>query len=124
MRLTRFLLLAAVAPLSLGAQLLGRPSVPAAAPDTEPVAQVVVDSASPRAAVARFFEHAHRGEYAAAARFLDLPAELDTARADDLARRLTAVLDSRLWLDLEKVAATAEGTMEDGSRRPPSRRST
>lgn len=107
-------LLAPLTPAASVAQLLGRPAAPAAAPDTEPVPTVVVDSASPRAAVTRFLEHAHRGNFAAAATLLDFPPGSDTARADDLARRLSAVLDSRLWLDFEKVSPTAEGASEDG----------
>lgn len=114
MRSFRLAVVTFLAPLALGAQLLGRPSAPSAAPDTEPVAQVVVDSASPRAAVARFLDFAHRADFASAAALLDLPPGIDTSRADDLARRLVAVLDSRLWLDLEKIAASAEGEREDG----------
>lgn len=114
MHWTRLAILTFLAPLSLGAQLLGRPVAPAAAPDTEPVVQVVVDSGSPRAAVTRFFERARRGDYAGAAALLDLPAAMDTSRADDLARRLSAVLDSRLWVDLEQVSPKAEGATDDG----------
>lgn len=110
----RLALVTFLAPLSLGAQLLGRPAAPAATPDTEPVAQVVVDSASPRAALARFLERAHRGDFAGAAELLDLPAAMDTSRADDLARRLVAVLDSRLWVDPEQVSPVAEGALDDG----------
>lgn len=108
-------LVALLVPVGLGAQLLGRGAAPAAAPDTEPTAQVVlVDSASPRAAVARFFALAHLADFAGAARLLDLPPGLDTARAEELARRLIAVLDSRLWVDLERVSPLAEGSLDDG----------
>lgn len=112
--IVRQLSLAALLPLSAAAQLLGRPSAPAAAPDTEPVPQVVVDSASPRAALTRFLDAARRSDFAAASAMLDLPPNIDTARADDLARRLSAVLDARLWVDLEKVSPVAEGAGEDG----------
>lgn len=114
MRLSRLALVTFIAPLALGAQLLGRPAAPAATPDTEPVAQVVVDSASPRAALTRFFDRARRGDFAGAGQLLDLPAAIDTSRADDLARRLAAVLDSRLWVDLERVSPVAEGETDDG----------
>ncbi|WKW13297.1 mechanosensitive ion channel family protein [Pseudogemmatithrix spongiicola] len=114
MHAIRTALLLLFTPLALAAQLLGRPAAPAVAPDTELVAQVVVDSASPRAAVARFLDLAHRADFAAAGRLLDLPPGIDTSRADELARRLVAVLDSRLWLDLEKVSPVAEGEREDG----------
>ena len=110
----RLVLLGLLAPTALAAQLLGRPAAPAPAPDTEPVPQVVVDSGSPRAAVMRFLDRAHRGDFAAAAALLDLPASMDTSRADDLARRLSAVMDSRLWLDFEQVAPNAEGRSDDG----------
>jgi MscS family membrane protein len=106
--------LAALLPLTAAAQLLGRPAAAAAAADTEPAPQVVVDSASPRAALTRFLEAARRSDFAAAATMLDLPPDVDTARADDLARRLSAVMDTRLWVDLEKVSPSADGARDDG----------
>ncbi len=112
--LLRPLTLAALLPIAAGAQLLGRPTTPPATPDTEPPPQVVVDSASPRAALKRFLEAARRSDYVAAAHLLDLPAGVDTVRADDLARRLSAVMDARLWVDLEKVSPSAEGARDDG----------
>ncbi len=98
--------------MALGAQLFGRPSAPAA--DTEQVAEaVVVDSASPRATLARFFELSRRGDFAAASAYLAFPAGTDTSRFDELTRRLSAVLDSRLWIDLEKVSPSARGLRDD-----------
>lgn len=104
---------AVVLPLALEAQLTGRPvSSPA---DSELVAgSVVVDSASPRASLARFYELARRGDFAGASAYLAFPPGTDTARLDDLTRRLSAVLDTRLWVDLEQVSPSAEGTREDG----------
>lgn len=92
---------------------MGRPS--AAVPDTEQLAEpVVVDSASPRAALARFYALSRSGDFAAASAYLAFPAGTDTSRLDDLTRRLSAVLDSRLWLDLEQVSPTAAGSLDDG----------
>ena len=98
--------------MTLGAQL-GRPaSQPVVT--VQAVGLVVVDSASPRASLGRFFAYTRHGDFAQAAAYLDFPAGTDTARYDDLARRLSAVLDSRLWLDLENVSPSAEGAREDG----------
>lgn len=98
--------------MTLGAQL-GRPaSQPVDTPQAAGL--VVVDSASPRASLGRFFAYTRHGDFAQAAAYLDFPAGTDTTRYDDLARRLSAVLDSRLWLDLENVSPSAEGAREDG----------
>lgn len=110
----RLLLAVVLLPVAASAQLLGRPAAKPAEPDTEPMPPVVVDSASPRAALARFLDASRRGDFALAATLLDLPADVDTARADDLARRLSAVMDARLWVDLEKVSPAAEGLRDDG----------
>lgn len=97
----------------LGAQLTGRPSAPEA--DSQEVSDaVVVDSASPRATLGRFYELTRRGAFSEASAYLAFPAGTDTARFDDLTRRLSAVLDTRLWVDLEKVSPNAEGARDDG----------
>jgi MscS family membrane protein len=54
---------------------------------------------SPRAAVQSFLELSRAGRFAEAGRFLDVPKSDEGDRAD-LARRLKAVLDRRLWIDL------------------------
>jgi MscS family membrane protein len=112
MRISRLLALLAVAPASLGAQFLQRPAAPESAPDTAPT--VVVDSASPRAAVQRFLEASRNGDLAAAGAVLDLSAPAAAARPEELARRLKAVLDSRLWVDLDKLSPRADGDTADG----------
>lgn len=71
-------------------------------------------AATPRAALTRFFELSRRGDYEAAARFLDLPASIDSARAPDLAKRLRLTLDQLKWIDLTKVSAANGGAADDG----------
>lgn len=68
---------------------------------------------SPRSAVAEFLGLTRAGNYAEAARFLQLPATLE-GRGPELARKLKLVLDRRLWIDLEKVSALPTGDLEDG----------
>jgi MscS family membrane protein len=68
---------------------------------------------SPRAAVQTFLELAQAQRYAEASRFLDVPKSAEGRRAE-LARRLKAVLDRRLALDLEKLSAADTGEREDG----------
>lgn len=73
---------------------------------------------SPRAAMGQFLRDARAGDYAAAARWLDLPA----ARAGEgpaLARQLRAVLDRHLWIDPEDLSPAPEGNLADGL--PPDR---
>ncbi|MBX3173808.1 MAG: mechanosensitive ion channel family protein [Gemmatimonadaceae bacterium] len=104
-----FLLLPAV----LGAQLLQRPTQP---PDSavDSVPPVVVDSASPRAAVTAFLQLTRSANYERAAGYLELTQPEYSARGEDLARRLKAVLDSKLWIDLERVSPVAIGDTADG----------
>ena len=81
--------LAAVLAFALGAEgpaadKTPPPVLPQAAPD------------SPRAALSQYLEACRRGDYGAAARFLRLePGQAPRGR--ELARRLKAVLDRRLW---------------------------
>lgn len=68
---------------------------------------------SPRAALKLFLDATRAGEYQAAARHLALPAE-DSARGPELARRLKAVLDRHLWIELETISGLANGNRNDG----------
>ena len=108
-----FLLL--LAPVALGAQLLGTPTVPT--PDTVP--PPTVDSASPRAAVIAFEAAGRAGNFAKAATFMALDAPEYEGRHEELARRLKSVLDARLGRDLERLSPRAEGESGDGL--PPDR---
>lgn len=82
-------------------------------PDTALPPVTVVSPASPRAAVEGFFAAMRANDRARAATTLDLTG-IDTSRADDLARRLYAVLDSRMWMDLEQLSPFAIGDTADG----------
>lgn len=108
----RLLLPMLLLPAVLGAQIFGRPAT--SEPVVDSAQPTVVDSASPRFAVQRFLEAAGSGDFAAAATALDLAAPSAAARGEELARRLKAVLDSRLWIDLERVSPRAEGDTADG----------
>ncbi len=107
-------MLALTAPLaSVDAQgMLGRPAAPAAL-ETQ-AAVVVVDSASPRAATLKYLMAARAAEYERAARWLDLSAPEVADRGAELAARLRAVLDTKLWLDLERISPRAIGDTADG----------
>jgi MscS family membrane protein len=90
------------------------PDSPAAAEKmpakTEP-APVAPDS--PRAAVVDYLEQCRRGDYAAAARHLALQGD-QQQRGPELARRLKAVLDQHLWIDLSAVSPVSLGDETDG----------
>jgi MscS family membrane protein len=72
-----------------------------------------VSPASPRAAVQEFMRLTEANDFTAAADFLSVPsAERD--RAPELARRLKAVIDQRLALDLSAISPLASGDTADG----------
>ena len=69
---------------------------------------------SPRAAARAFLElTTKKGDYAGAARYLVLPAGEDE-RGPELARRLRAVLERHLDIDLDALSAASEGNLQDG----------
>jgi len=101
------------AALALGCLLLTAAQAGAqAAPDADNAAETLTET--PRAALTRFFELARSGDYQEAAKFLELPPELDPARAPELAKRLKLVLDHHRWLDFSKVSAASSGNLNDG----------
>jgi MscS family membrane protein len=72
-----------------------------------------VSPVSPRASLEQFLTLARVGQYEDAARFLDLtPATRSLGPV--LARRLKAVLDRHLWIDLESVSPLMTGDTSDG----------
>ncbi len=95
----------ALAALPLGIALAQNP------PTLEPASEVAPDS--PRASLAAYLDLARRGRYAEAARYLSLP-EGQTGRGPELARRLKAVLDRHLWIDLDGISPLSEGNPADG----------
>jgi MscS family membrane protein len=108
---------AAVLTLALAPPAWAAPAAeePAAAP-AQPAPESAVDPASPRAAVQASLDLCRDGRYEEAAAFLDLSGR---PRADGaaLARRLKAVLDRHLWIDLGAVSPAARG--DEGDRLPP-----
>ncbi len=72
---------------------------------------------SPHAAVQAFLTLSRDGHFEEAGRYLEV-AKADDGRRAELARRLRAVLDRKLWLDVEKVSSAEGGKLDDGL--PPS----
>lgn len=112
-RLTRTLpsLLIRVAALVLvstvcwASEMPPRPQAPEATVETAPD--------SPRASLEEYLELCREGDYASAARFLSLqPAQL--SRGPELARRLKAVLDRDLWIELKNISPAGTGDETDG----------
>jgi MscS family membrane protein len=68
---------------------------------------------SPRAALEQFFSLARAGRYADAASYLDARDTARDARAT-MARRVKAVLDRDLWIDLATVSPAPAGDPSDG----------
>ncbi|MBI3932086.1 MAG: mechanosensitive ion channel family protein [Acidobacteria bacterium] len=101
---------AAALPLVLGLEAPSRspePGAPAAAASSD------VAHDSPRSALTEYLDLCRAGRYDEAARFLSLR-DADRGRAAVLARRLKAVLDRHLWVDLDLVSARPEGDSGDG----------
>jgi MscS family membrane protein len=85
-----------------------------AAPATEPRDQP--PGATPRSTLSAFREACAHGEFAAAARFLDLSeatAEPGSTEAAHLARQLDIVLSRTVWMDPSLVRDDPEGDRED-----------
>jgi MscS family membrane protein len=87
------------------------PPAPTPAPTPEPAPEA---ADSPRAS-ARVFIHlaARKGDFKGAARHLQLPAG-EEARGPEMARRLRAVLERHLDIDLDAVSPLSEGELQDG----------
>lgn len=104
-------LLLALSAASLLAQ--GIPAGPAPS-STESTVPVVVDAASPRASLVAFFAAARAEDLANAARYLDQSAPPTRERAPEIAGRLNAVINTYLWIDVERVSPLASGDTADG----------
>jgi MscS family membrane protein len=61
----------------------------------------------------RFDELTRRGAYLEAAIYLDLVTKADQQRAADLARKLKAVLDRRLWVEPQELSPRPGGNPDD-----------
>jgi MscS family membrane protein len=115
MRFFRPFLVLFLVPAVLGAQFLNRSGAPGEPiVETQGVAPVVVDSGSPRASLLGYLNAARAGNFERAAYWMDQSYPEAAERSADLARRMKAVLDSRLWIDLDRISARAEGDTADG----------
>ncbi len=103
------LLLGCVWASTAGAQASPTPAPSAAPAGAAPLEQVAPDS--PRASMTQFFMLARANQWAAAARYLDVPPGKSGAL---LAEQLKAVLDRRLWIELEELSPLATGDTRDG----------
>jgi MscS family membrane protein len=92
-----------------GSSAAPAPAAQAAVPATEPV----IAADSPRAGLTRFLDLTRDADFVEAAGFLDLP-PLRLADGGTVARRLKAVLDRFVVLDLERVSGLPGGNAGDG----------
>ncbi|HEX9190369.1 MAG TPA: mechanosensitive ion channel family protein [Vicinamibacteria bacterium] len=84
---------------------------PSPTPSPEPVAE---SPESPRASARAFVDLAGRkGDFKAAARYLQLPPG-EEARGPELARRMTAVLERHVDIALDALSPASEGSDQDG----------
>ncbi|HEY6880622.1 MAG TPA: mechanosensitive ion channel family protein [Polyangiales bacterium] len=68
---------------------------------------------SPRASMIHFLTLTRSGDYEAAADYLELTAA-EAPRGAELARKLKAVLDRRVWVEVESLSPLATGNTDDG----------
>ena len=99
--------------LGLGSNSAASPasSANAGAAGQAPEEKVAPDS--PRAAISDYATLTRNGDYATAARYLDLSA-VDSNDGPLLAKRLRNVLDRHLWLDPSKLSPDSHGNPDDG----------
>jgi MscS family membrane protein len=86
-------------------------AAPAGPAATAPAEQV--DPDSPRTSVVRYLELCRAGEYGEAAAYLDL-SDAEKPDGPQLARRLKAVLDRRIWVKPETLSPRSLGDTSDG----------
>jgi MscS family membrane protein len=112
------LLLALLVGCSVSAQPTPAPhaSTPTDAGDTAPEGEreEVVARDSPRASIADFFARCREGDYETAATYLELTERTTAAEGAQLARRLKAVLDRRLWVEIDVLSPLPGGNADDG----------
>jgi MscS family membrane protein len=94
------------------AQPLPAPAAQHAAPAAPPGAPEQVAPDSPRASMTRFLDLCRAGEYADAASYLDL-SDAQKPEGAQLARRLKAVLDRRIWIKAETLSPRPLGDPND-----------
>ncbi|HEY6077742.1 MAG TPA: mechanosensitive ion channel family protein [Polyangiaceae bacterium] len=68
---------------------------------------------SPRGAVQQYLELSRKGRFQEAGALLDVPASREGERAQ-LAKRLSAVLNRYVWIDLDKLSEREDGALADG----------
>lgn len=114
MRQATVLLLAAVLSWLLVSPAAAQVPPAGGATDAAPIAaEPVIDLDSPRASITAYIDLCRAGRFAEAARYLSLSGT-DTGAGPELARRLKAVLDRHLWVDLDSVSPLSGGQTDDG----------
>ncbi len=105
--------------VALGAALLGLVSMcPGRAsaedkPSDSSQPPLVVAADSPRAALVRYLELARAGQFAEAAKYLQVPASRQR-EATALAERLKVVLDRNIWFEMDRISPQSKGNLNDG----------
>jgi MscS family membrane protein len=89
------------------------PSAATAKPLVEEPTEAEPAAGSPRAALQKYLELSRHGRYVDAGTFLEVPRAREGDRAE-LAKRLRAVLDRHVALDLDKVSDQDAGASNDG----------
>jgi len=99
-------IIALSAPATAHALPAGRPTAP------QDGQSALVEPGSPRASVAAYLAAARAGDFNEAVRYLDRT--VPRQRASELASRLLAVINTHLWIDLERISPRTLGDTADG----------
>jgi len=86
---------------------------PSASPESETANETDNTGDSPRSMLTRFFELTRKGDYADAAKFLEMSGPMDPERAPELAKRLRLVLDHYVVFDMNTVSPAHDGDTGD-----------
>jgi MscS family membrane protein len=110
----------AAAPRNTLAPVPAKPVTSAAVSGTAPAgptapaaAEEKVAPDSPRAAISEFRKLTRKGDFSAAAQYLDL-SSVDQADGPMLAQHLREVLARHLWIELDKISPNSHGNPDDG----------
>ena len=95
-------------------QIPGLPSTPATPPTQPTLPPDALHRETPRRTVLNFLKYAHRGDYATAAKYLQVSPKSDTD-PEELARQLLTLMDTSLRASIALVSDAPEGSLDDSS---------
>jgi MscS family membrane protein len=112
-RLTGFAVLVVALVLPAFGQMLGRGTSQNAAPASQPTPADPLGRSTPRGTITGFIRAADRGDYVAAARYMEVN-DKHQAKAEELARELRELLNRYFHTPLQTISDSPSGDLDDG----------